>query len=187
MMKKQRGAMLIDLLFGCALAMGLILAFGEVVVQLQKGRDAHRQGARLSAGAAALEAMLDKHAATLAASGSAPGFANALAPTEAELRNAGFLPAFVSTQMPFGGVMTFAVRVGTNKDLLGLACGSTSVQTMGQPGSRVAGQIMHAANGRGLRTTAATPGRLSGPGFQDIPSPINGAAIVCAWSALGQQ
>lgn len=187
MLKKQGGTMVMDLMLGCALAMGLILALGQITVELKKGREAHRQGTRLSAGAAALESMLEKHASTLATSGSAPGFINALSPTAAELRDNGFLPSFVSTQMPFGGTMKFTVRVGANKDLLGLACGDTSVLTLGQPGSRIAGQIMHAAEGRGLRTTAATPGMLSGPGFQDIPSPINGAAIVCAWAALSMQ
>lgn len=179
--------MVMDLMLGCALAMGLLLAFGEITVLLDKGREAHRQGSRLSAGAAALEAMLEKHALTLATSGSAPGFVNALSPTAAELRDNGFLPSFVSTEMPFGGVMRFTIRVGANRGLFGLACGDTSVLTMGQPGSSVAGQIMHAANGRGLRTTAALPGILSGPSFQDTPSPFNGPAIVCAWAALPAQ
>jgi hypothetical protein len=179
--------MIIDLIIGCALAMVMLLVIASVSSELERGRKAHLQGSRLAAGAAALEAMLEKHGASIAATGSAPGFTSATSPSEADLRSNGFLPSFVSTQMPLGGTMTFFVRVGANKDLLGLACGNRSVITMGEPGSRVAGQIMHAANGLGLRTNVGTPGILNGPGFQGIASPINGPAIICAWAALPTQ
>lgn len=186
-MKKQGGAMVIDLIIGCAFAMGMLLVIASINLELNRGRLAHLQGSRLAAGAAALEALFEKHGATIAATGSAPGFSSATSPSETDLRNNGFLPSFVSTQMPFGGTMTFHVRIGANRDLLGLACGNTSVVTGNIPGGRVAGQIMHAANGLGLRTSIGTPGILNGPGFQNIPSPINGPAIVCAWTALPTQ
>lgn len=186
--RRENGMMLLDLLFGVIVAMGMLLIIAQVNTALNRGRMAHLQGSRLAAGAAALQVMLNKYGTTIATSGTAPGFANALSPSEAELRNAGFLPSFVSTSMPFGGTMIFTVRVGTNKALTGLACGNQSiVDAAGQPAGNIAGQIMHAANGFGLRTTIGTPGTLNGPGFQNIASPINGAAVVCAWSALPSQ
>ncbi|GAB2881269.1 hypothetical protein GCM10027277_58010 [Pseudoduganella ginsengisoli] len=132
--------------------------------------------------------MLNKYGKNITTNGTAPGFANALAPSEAELRTAGFLPSFVSTRMPFGGTMIFTVRVGINNTLTGLACGDQSiVDSAGQPNGPIAGQIMHAANGVGLRTTVGTPGLLNGPGFQNIASPVNGPAVVCAWAATPSQ
>lgn len=186
--RRESGMMLLDLLFGVIVAMGMLLVVAQISSALNRGRLAHLQGSRLAAGAAALQVMLNKYGASIATKGAAPGFANAMSPSEADLRAAGFLPSFVPTRMPFGGFMTFTVRVGANKTLIGLACGNQSiVDAAGNPAGPIAGQIMHAANGVGLRTTSGTPGVLNGPGFQNLASPINGPAVVCAWAATPSQ
>ena len=186
--RRESGMLLIDLLFGVIIAMGMLLVVAQVNTALNRGRLAHLHGSRLAAGAAALQAMLDKNAASIATSGTAPGFTNALSPSETDLRNAGYLPSFVPTRLPFGGTMMFTVRVGANKTLIGLACGNQSVvDAGGLAAGPVVGQIMHAANGAGLRTTVGTPGVLNGPAFQNIASPVNGPAVVCAWAATSSE
>ena len=186
--RREGGMLLLDLLFGVIIAMGMLLVIAQISSALNRGRMAHLQGSRLAAGAAALQAMLDKNAASIATYGTAPGFTNPLSPSETDLRNSGYLPSFVPTHMPFGGTMIFTVRVGVNKTLIGLACGNQSISNAaGQADGPTAGKVMHAANGVGLRTTFGTPGVLNGPGFQNIASPVNGPAIVCAWAATSGQ
>lgn len=145
---------------------------------------ASREGARLAAGAAALQAYLNKNGASIVNSGSASGFSDPYNPTFAELKGQAYLPSYVLAATPFGGTLTFRVLKGTQNDLTGLACDTANITEGGQPSAPLASEVMLATGGVGMRTSAAAPAVLNGPGFQSIASPISGAAIVCGRAYL---
>lgn len=176
--------MLIDLVIGAFIGMLMLGAYLKVAVAVNEGRSAHREGARLAAGAAALRAYLQQRGATLISSNTASGFSKPFEPSETELKNAGFMPRYATTRMPSGGTMRFAVRRGTNNDLLGLACDDTPITRAGQPAPDLAAKMMSAAEGTGLMTSIASPTVLNGPGMAGVASPVAGAAMVCAWAFL---
>ena len=183
-LKHQRGSMIIDLIIGVGISLMMLAWLANLAVGFNESRKADRQGTRLAAGASALQSLLNKHGATIVSAGIVPGFANIYAPTAAELRAASFLPTFVGTTLPFGGNMSFVVRKGANNDLLGIACGDTSIMQRDQVAPHLAGLTVASVGGNGLRTSIAVPSQLSGTAFQGIVSPVTGGAIVCAWAFL---
>lgn len=176
--------MLIDLVIGAFIGMLMLGAYLKVAVAVDAGRRTHREGARLAAGAAALREYLQQRGVSLITSGTAAGFINPFEPSEANLKDAGFMPRYVGTRMPYGGTMTFSVRRSARNDLLGLACDDTPITRAGQPAPDLAAKIMAASEGTGLMTSIANPGVLNGPGMANVASPVAAAAIVCAWAFL---
>lgn len=176
--------MLIDLVIGAFIAMMMLGAYLQVATRVSEGRTAHREGARLAAGAAALHEYLLRRGAGIILNGTAAGFATPYAPSEANLKDAGFMPRYLSMITPYGGTMQFVVRRGIKNDLLGLACDSAAITRAGQPAPDIAAKVVAASEGTGMMTSIVNPGVLNGPGMSNVASPINGAAIVCAWAFL---
>jgi len=145
---------------------------------------AKREGAQLAAGAAALDSYLKTHGVSIVKNGTAPGFVDPYRPTVTDLKKGFYLPSYVSPTTAFGGALSFVVRKGPRNDLFGLVCDTQNITERGQPSPQLAGEVVMAANGSGLRTSIAGPGTLNGPGFAGVPSPISGPAIVCAWAYL---
>ena len=183
-MRQQSGSMLLDLIFGGAIAMMMLAMFFQVSVQVDQGRQAHREGVKLAAGAAGLQTYLAAQGSSIVTSGTASGFMDPYRPRIDELQAAGYLPQFVTASTPFGGALAFSVRRGVNNDLMGLACDSSNLTQGGKPSELLAAKVMAAAGGAGLRTSAAAPSVLNGAAFQNVTSPVAGAAIVCAWSFI---
>lgn len=181
---RVNGFGLIDLILGTAVSLLMMLFILQAVTQISVGRNVHREGDRLARGAAALQAMVNNLGASIVNSGSAAGFANAYAPTEGELKTAGFMPKYLSTTLPFGGVMQFTIQRGPNNDLLGLACDSKSVTMSGKIAPDVAVKIVKATHGAGVMTSQGNPTIMNGPGMLNVASPISGPAVVCAWAYL---
>ncbi|MCU6502315.1 hypothetical protein LPN04_31420 [Rugamonas sp. A1-17] len=181
---RMSGFGLIDLMLGTAVSLMMMLFILHAVNQISVGRNVHREGDRLSRGAAALQAMINNLGSSIVSSGSAAGFANAYTPTEAELKAAGYMPKYLSTTLPFGGVMQFTVQRGPNNDLLGLACDSQSVTMSGKIAPDVAAKIVKATHGAGVMTSQSNPTVMNGPGMLNVASPISGPAVVCAWAYL---
>jgi hypothetical protein len=182
--RHEGGAMLIDLVIGVFIGMMMLGAYLQVATSISVGRTAHREGARLAAGAAALQKYLIQRGASIVSTGTASGFVKPLEPSDTELKQQGFIPPYLSMTMPFGGTMQFAVQRSANNDLLGLACDSSPLLKAGQPAPDLAAKVMAASSGTGLMSSIANPARLNGPGMADVVSPINSPAIVCAWAFL---
>jgi hypothetical protein len=145
---------------------------------------AKREGAQLALGAAAMDAYLKKFGVSIAKNQAVPGFADPLSPDVAVLRNGRYLPSYFPQTTAFGGTLVFRVQKGSKGDLTGLVCDTQNVTERGAPSPALAGEVLMAANGSGLRTSIATPAVLNGPGLTGIASPIIGPAIVCAWAYL---
>ena len=176
--------MLIDLVIGAFIAMMMLGAYLQVATKVSEGRTAHREGARLAAGAAALQEYLIQRGASLVNSGTAAGFTTPFAPAAADLKKAGFMPLYLNMTTPYGGNMQFVVRRGIKNDLLGLACDSAPITRAGQPAPDLAARIVAASDGTGMMTSIVNPAVLNGPGMSNVASPIAAAAIVCAWAFL---
>jgi hypothetical protein len=155
-----------------------------VTARISLGRQAAREGKKLAVASAGMQTYLQAQGAHIVTSGTAPGFIDVYNPSYEELRAASYLPSYVTASTPFGGSLVFAVRRGAANDLMGLACDTSNITDRGQPSPVLTGQVLEASGGAGLTTNAATPGLLQGPAFQNIASPVNGAAIVCAWTLL---
>lgn len=181
---KERGSALIDLIFGGYIGMLLMLMILHAIAAIHVGRLAHLEGARLAAGAKALQSLFNNHGATIVASGMADGFATPYAPTTAELKDAGYMPRYLNVALPFGGTMQFTVRRNAENDLIGLACDSKSFTKAGQAAPDIAAKVMAASSGLGLMTSAAGPATLNGAVITNVVSPISGPAVVCAWAFL---
>lgn len=167
-------AVMIGMLF-----MSMMMTAISNVVALGKAK---RAGAQLAAGAAALDSYLRVHGESIARYGTASGFTDPFTPTVTALKNGAYLAGYVPSTTPFGGALTFVVRKGTKNDLFGLVCDTQSVMQRGVASPYLAGEVVMAAQGTGLRTSIANPGQLNGPGFANVASPISGPAIVCAWA-----
>lgn len=182
MRSRQSGSSLIELTIAVMagmLFMSMLMTAISNVVALGKAK---RAGAQLAAGAAALDSYLRIHGESIARYGTATGFADPFAPSAEALKAGAYLAAYVPSSTPFGGNLAFVVRKGIRNDLLGLVCGTRDVTERGVPSPYLAGEVVMAAQGAGLRTSIANPGQLNGPGFVNVASPVNGPAIVCAWA-----
>jgi hypothetical protein len=182
--RHEGGAMLIDLVIGVFIGMMMLGAYLKVATSISVGRTVHREGARLAAGAAALQKYLVHRGASIVISGTAAGFVKPFVPSDTELKQQGFMPPYLSMKMPFGGTMQFEVRRSANNDLLGLACDRVPILKAGQPAPDLAAKVVAASSGTGLMSSIANPARLNGPGMADVASPFNSPAIVCAWAFL---
>lgn len=182
MRARQTGSSLIELTIAVMagmMFMSMMMTAISNVVALGKAK---RAGAQLAAGAAALDSYLKVHGESIARYGTAAGFTDPFAPAIDKLKNGAYLAGYVPAATPFGGELIFVVRKGIKNDLLGLVCGTRDITQRGVASPYLAGEVVMAAQGAGLRTSIANPGQLNGPGFVNIASPVSGPAIVCAWS-----
>lgn len=175
---------MIELLLAVAAGMFFISAMMISVSNAVALGKSKREGAQLALGAKALDSYLSKMGVSIQTNGTAVGFASALNPTAAELKAGFYLPQYLPNTTPFGGTLSFIVRRGPKNDLLGFVCDSQNITERGATSPHLAGEVVSAAGGAGLRTSIANPGELNGAGFTGVASPINGPAIVCAWAYL---
>lgn len=185
MRTKQSGESLVGLIVALAIGLGATAIFFEFVSRVIALDKAEREAQQLARGAEALQSMLRKHGASIIKTGTASGFVNPLKPTFAELKAGFYLPPVMRPSTPFNGTLDFTIRRGTKNDLFGLVCDTQNITQKGVPSPQLAGEVMMAAGGVGLRTSIATPNLLSGKGHSGVPSPLSGPAIVCAWAYIG--
>lgn len=184
MRHSQDGLTTIDLIFGLALGMMLLVGMLHVQTAFRDSHTAYLQGQRLVAGRDALQRLLEDQGSSIVTTGTAIGIGDAWSPSEIDLRTKQYLPTYANTQMPHGGVIRFYVRKGANNQLMGLACDSVDVMRNGQPDTSMASLVMTYTDGFGLRTNMANQTVLNGQAYQGILSPIAGPAIVCAWAFI---
>lgn len=180
----QKGFALVDLMLGTAVSLVMMMGILRATAMVGEGRNAHREGDRLSQGAAALQYLFNNAGSSIITSGSAVGFANVYTPTVNELKAAGYLPQYWNPTLPFGGTAQFTVQRGVGNDLLGLVCDTSSMVRHGVVAPDLAAKVVKASQGTGVMTSQINPGKLNGPGMLNITSPINGPAVVCAWAYL---
>jgi hypothetical protein len=184
MKAKQSGTSLVETLvsvvLGIAFMSGTIYAINHATMLNKTARE----GELLAEAALGLDAYLKAHGKTIVLNGTAPGFSNPLQPTLDQLKATDFLPRYTPARTPFDGSLQFTVRKGAKNDLLGLVCDTQTITHAGDPSPQLAGAVVKAANGAGLRTSVGSPGVLNGPAHAGIVSPISGPSVVCAWAYL---
>lgn len=184
MFTKQSGSGLVETLVSVALGvvvLGAVMHGLGNVISLNK---AAREGEHLAEGAAALDSYLKTHGLSIVKNLAVTGFPVPLQPTMEQLKAGTFMPRFIPDTTPFNGKLQFTIRKGVRNDLFGLACDTQNIMKGSVPAPDLAGAVIVAANGAGVRTSVIGPSLLNGPGQVSIPSPITGPAIVCAWAYL---
>lgn len=184
MLGRQSGSSMLELMIAVAASIMLMSALMSALANVIALGKAKREGAMLADGAAALDSYLKTQGVLIVNSGIPVGFIDPLNPTYAQLKAGSYLPSFAPPTSAFGGTWTFTIRKGVKNDLFGLVCDTQNITEAGAPSPQLAGEVVMAANGSGLRTSIVGPTTLNGPGFTGIASPINGPAIVCAWAYL---
>lgn len=186
MRAKQSGSSLIETLVSVMLGIAFMSGCMYAINHYKMLNKAAREGEILAEGALALDSYLKAHGLSIVNNGTAAGFPSPLQPTVDQLQAAGFLPRFTPARTPFDGTLQFTVRKGAGNDLLGLVCDTQTITNAGDPSPQLAGAVVMAANGAGLRTSVAAPTVLNGPAHAGITSPITGPSVVCAWAYLAK-
>ena len=184
MWQRQSGGSLVETLvavtLGIAFMSGTMYSFNHYRLM----NKAAREGEILAEAALGLDAYLKMHGLSIVKNGVAPGFPAPLAPTAEQLKAADFLPRYTPLRTPFDGTLQFTIRKGARNDLFGLVCDTQAITHAGEPSPQLAGAVLMATGGAGLRTSIATPSVLNGPAHTGVASPIVGPSVVCAWAYL---
>lgn len=184
MRQRQSGGSLVETLVAVTLGIAFMSATMFAFNHYRLMHKAAREGEILAEAALGLDAYLKMHGVSIVKNGTAPGFPTPLQPTAEQLKAADFLPRYTPPKTPFDGTLQFIIRKGARNDLFGLVCDTQSITHAGEPSPQLAGAVVMASGGAGLRTSIATPSVLNGPAHTDVPSPIVGPSVVCAWAYL---
>lgn len=178
---------MIELVIAIFIGMCLVAGLMTKVSWLLSMSKAKREGAMLAKGKIALDSYLKNYGVSLATNGTAGSFINPFTPSFQDLKTANFLPTYMPAKTAFDGSWKFYVVKGPKNDLLGFVCDTQTITARGVASPALAGEVMLAAGGAGLRTSIANPGILTGPGYPGgIASPLipSTPVTVCAWSYL---
>lgn len=176
---KQYGFGLLDLILMSSLMLALITILLSMAKYIAVQNTIYQEKTVLTQSQKAIASYLAKNGYSIVTTGAVPGFPQPLNPTREQLIQAGFLPFVTPVKTRFGGVLQYEIRVGLQKDLIGITCDSGPVQEGSFDSVVLASKIASGVPG-GVFTSVNDPSILSGVSFKNMPSPINSPAIVCA-------